>query len=119
MKIKRETISPGKDKASTVLPQYSLQTKTGAKKRRMCTIHDRTYRGSVQKSRVQPRSRTSSPTDFSDKQGKCIGGMDPATFTSARTEVLPEVTGEEEDTETGGEPPPEISGILPADACCK
>ena len=44
MKIRRETLPPEEDKFPTALSQSPLQTKTGAKKRRMGMNHDQTYR---------------------------------------------------------------------------
>ena len=85
----------------------------------MGTAHDQTYQSGGQKIRVQPRSHTLSPVDSPDKQSEEANAMssEPRTATRANTQL--EVMGEEEETETGGIPPLDRSGILLAGAWCK
>ena len=119
MKIKREELPLGEDKAPLALPQYRLQYKTGAKKLRVCTKNDQTYQSGGQKIRVQLRSHTSSPTDLPDEQGKEANDTDPTLSTTACPNARLEGMGEEEDIETVGTTPPDSSGILLAITCCK
>ena len=54
-----------------------------------------------------------------DMQGKDADGTEPATLTAARAKDRPEGKGEEEETETGGTPPPYSLGSLPVGDCCE
>ena len=83
MKINREKPPQGEEKDPTALPRYPLQSKTGAKNRRVCTTHDWTYRICGQNSRVQLRSQTSSPDHLPDEQGKEADDTNPSLSTAS------------------------------------
>ena len=119
MKTKRETLPPGEEKSTTDLPKSTPQTKTGVKKWCVSKTHDWTYRSVRLKIRVPPRSHTSSPANSPGEQVKGSNGTAPVTSTAASDNVPLEGTGEEEETEMGGAPPSDSSGILPVGTCYK
>ena len=120
MKIKIETHPLREYKASTVLKKTPPHTENVAKKWRIVTTHDRKYRGSGQKSRVQLRSQTSSPAKSPNEMGEDANSTYPVNPTANCAENQPKGKREEEETDqTWSAPPPDSSGNMPADTCCK
>ena len=119
MKIKREKLPQGEDKSPTTLPQSQIQPETCTKMRRFCTTHKQTYCGGGHKSRFQQRSQTLSLVDLPNKQGKEADDNSPSPSAAARTDNRMEGTGEEEETERGGTPPPDSLWRLLVGICCE